>query len=267
MPREVLIRTVWGDTVVTDDALQRCISVLRKTLGRGEHGVWIETIPKVGYRLVVPATTDPAPSAPGHRRWIALGFGGAVLLAGIVSAMWPSDPDRPALAIRPLTSQPGHEISPSVSRDGSHVAFIRKNAGGRDLFVMVDGAPALRLTDTDANEHAPAYAPDGTQIAFARTDNGRCAVFTVAPTGGPVRKRFDCAFAATTELAWAPDGRHLAYLDRPRPGRTGRSADSSTSKRRATLAPTRRPAGSATATSPFHPTAPPWRSPAVPPSA
>jgi DNA-binding winged helix-turn-helix (wHTH) protein/tetratricopeptide (TPR) repeat protein len=48
-----LHKRVWGDVIVTDDALNRCISELRRILGdkRGTER-YIETLPKRGYRLL-----------------------------------------------------------------------------------------------------------------------------------------------------------------------------------------------------------------------
>ncbi|MGI9341966.1 MAG: winged helix-turn-helix domain-containing tetratricopeptide repeat protein [Gammaproteobacteria bacterium] len=48
VPRQELLNTVWGKQVVVDEALTRCVSELRKVFGSGA----IETVPKIGYRLV-----------------------------------------------------------------------------------------------------------------------------------------------------------------------------------------------------------------------
>ena len=45
-----LLRTVWGDVHVDEAVLARAISDLRKALGHDE--VWIETVPKFGYRFL-----------------------------------------------------------------------------------------------------------------------------------------------------------------------------------------------------------------------
>src|SRR5712692_7835796 len=53
--REELIQAVWPRTFVTDDALKRCISELRRVFEDDAHEPHIiETIPKRGYRLLVP---------------------------------------------------------------------------------------------------------------------------------------------------------------------------------------------------------------------
>jgi DNA-binding winged helix-turn-helix (wHTH) protein/tetratricopeptide (TPR) repeat protein len=103
--RETLNQQVWGNVVVTDQAVTNCISELRQHLGddRSAHRV-IETIPKRGYRLAAPvlpvqslppsaaaATSPPhdAPpraASPRHARWMIVA--GAVLLAAAVAAFW-----------------------------------------------------------------------------------------------------------------------------------------------------------------------------------
>jgi len=97
--RETLNGQVWGNLVVTDQALTNCISELRHHLAddRTANRV-IETIPKRGYRLTVPVqlaqaespTEPPAqaikPSVTG-RRW-ALIAGLLLLAVAIAGAVW-----------------------------------------------------------------------------------------------------------------------------------------------------------------------------------
>ena len=62
--KEQLIRTVWPDTFVSDDALTRCISELRKTFeDDARESRIIQTIPKIGYRLVAPIEEVARPAA------------------------------------------------------------------------------------------------------------------------------------------------------------------------------------------------------------
>jgi TolB-like protein/tetratricopeptide (TPR) repeat protein len=54
--RETLIRAVWPRGFVTDDVLTRCVGQLRKALGDSARAPrYLETVPKTGYRLLVPA--------------------------------------------------------------------------------------------------------------------------------------------------------------------------------------------------------------------
>jgi TolB-like protein/Flp pilus assembly protein TadD len=63
--REVLMRSVWKDTIVEDGNLAHNISVLRKLLGEGSNGHnYIETAPRHGYRFI--AVVEPVGKAPGR---------------------------------------------------------------------------------------------------------------------------------------------------------------------------------------------------------
>ncbi len=53
--KQELLDTVWPDTAVEENNLNHNVSVLRKALGDGATGQqYIETVPRVGYRLAVP---------------------------------------------------------------------------------------------------------------------------------------------------------------------------------------------------------------------
>ena len=76
--REALLQSVWPGVVVGDEALTQAIIKLRKALGDHPRApTYIETIPKRGYRLIVPVTpgnlspptteVDPAPALESPR--------------------------------------------------------------------------------------------------------------------------------------------------------------------------------------------------------
>jgi DNA-binding winged helix-turn-helix (wHTH) protein/tetratricopeptide (TPR) repeat protein len=82
--RDDLIDACWGGRVVTDDAINRVISRLR-ALSRTFDGFQVETVTKVGYRLVASGSAALAPDAPANpaRRHYILG-GSAIAGLGVV---------------------------------------------------------------------------------------------------------------------------------------------------------------------------------------
>jgi len=71
--KEELISAVWPDTFVAETALTRSISELRHSLAKGsDETVYIETIPKRGYRLLIEAEEFIEASEFGSRKspWI-----------------------------------------------------------------------------------------------------------------------------------------------------------------------------------------------------
>jgi TolB-like protein/DNA-binding winged helix-turn-helix (wHTH) protein/tetratricopeptide (TPR) repeat protein len=88
--REDLLSEIWSGTIVTDEALSRVISVLRTQLGDNtREPKYIQTIPKVGYRLLMPVTPLPQSATPApppglkKHRWPLL-LGAIALLALIL---------------------------------------------------------------------------------------------------------------------------------------------------------------------------------------
>lgn len=55
MGKDKLMEIIWPDSFVEETNLAQNISILRKALGEGEKGAkYIETVPKLGYRFVMP---------------------------------------------------------------------------------------------------------------------------------------------------------------------------------------------------------------------
>lgn len=86
--RQELMSRVWGDAEVTDDVLTQCVVELRRALGdQARHPEYIETIKRVGFRLIptpeyVAATGDTPVRRIGWSR-IAVAALAATLLAAI----------------------------------------------------------------------------------------------------------------------------------------------------------------------------------------
>jgi TolB-like protein/DNA-binding winged helix-turn-helix (wHTH) protein/Tfp pilus assembly protein PilF len=87
LSKEQLIRQVWQDTFVTDDVLKGSIWQLRKAFhDDSKHPKVIETIPKGGYRLLLPVRAVKEAELPvSHSHVFAL-LGACVLVLMVVAA-------------------------------------------------------------------------------------------------------------------------------------------------------------------------------------
>ena len=220
--RQELLDKVWPDVLVNEEALSRAVSQLRRALGDDPKAPrYLETVHKGGYCLIAPVDREPAPAVPPPATnhvprvlaalllLILVGVGLAVVDRRPTAA----PPDQPTRTLTPVTSEPGREIDPAVSPDGSRVAYLARNGMGYQLFVRaLDGAGPVRLTNDRRAKGHPVWSPSGHRIAFVASDGDAAAIHLLALQGGRETKLIDLP-AWSYGLDWSPDGRMLAYSD------------------------------------------------------
>lgn len=237
--RQELLDTLWAEGGAGEDALNLCMSRLRRALGDDpRQPQFIETIPKSGYRLLLPVTwvsegPNPAngvaqPGRPPRRggRWWRRGVVSAGLLVGLVLLLdaWWAGHSNSASAVplpRPLTSYAGRERHGAFAPDGQHLAFSWQGPAqdNWDIYVQPVGEAApQRLTRHPAPDHRPTWSPDGQHLAFLRFVEGRCAVYLVEAQGGEAQggeahRLTECGVNPQADLAWSPDGTWIAFSD------------------------------------------------------
>jgi Tol biopolymer transport system component len=128
----------------------------------------------------------------------------------------------------PLTTDPGIEQEPSLSPDGSQVAYSWNGTdqANFDIYVKTTkagaavSAPPLRLTRDPADDTNPVWSPDGSSIAFLRKLNvgNQFGLMLIPPLGGQERKLAEVSIPFTAGfnspyLAWIPDSQSLIVTD------------------------------------------------------
>ncbi|MEZ4698169.1 MAG: winged helix-turn-helix domain-containing protein [Rhodothermales bacterium] len=241
LSREFLLENVWPDVVVTEDALSRAVSKLRRALDDdAQSPEYVETIPKGGYRLIASVdrldlpekalfTSQTDPAGPTARSELAGPSGGSagrlsaailsivvvILVLGVVligMRMGRSDHDA---VIRPLTVMAGIETHPALSPDGHRVAFAAASRGAAadfDIWVSsLDDRSPVRLTSGPDDDLRPVWNADGTTLAFLRCRLDRCRIVTVPAHGGPVAPVGNLVVSPWA-LDWLPAGDFVAAV-------------------------------------------------------
>ncbi|HJU40093.1 MAG TPA: winged helix-turn-helix domain-containing protein, partial [Tahibacter sp.] len=255
--RDALLDDVWEGRDVNDEVLSRAIAELRQLLEDDPRTPrYIETLPKLGYRLVaavepaqvqpVPATTRapaldasglPVTDARAKRRLalaIAVCIGVAVALAVFLATLLPPAPgafqDAGDLRARvdrarPFATEPGYDQSARFSRDGRLVAWSASDEKLTRAGIWVgsrDGGTRRRLTDADAWDFSPAFVDGDTAVVFARYTAATCEVRKQSLLAQESVRLTDCAPPpATSRLDASADGRYVVFSQRV--GDDGRS--------------------------------------------
>jgi Tol biopolymer transport system component/DNA-binding winged helix-turn-helix (wHTH) protein len=253
--RDELQKRLWPDTFVdVDHNLNTAINKIREVLGdSAESPRFVETLPRRGYRfigelespvqpvipLTIPPTipvatleTDSSRHSP-QKWWKIAAIAGcavaAVMLGWLLSLQHREVQPAPSVKLIPLTSYPGIEQQPSLSPDGSQVAFSWNGPDQTNFDIYVKttdvktaGAAPLRLTTNPADDTNPVWSPDGSSIAFLRKINpeNQFKLLLMPALGGAERYLADVLIPETgwlypPYLSWLPDSQSLVITDRP----------------------------------------------------
>lgn len=226
--REQLIDTVWLGRPVTDDAITRCISRLRKAFADELAApIKIETVAKSGYRLIIDRENKEYTEIRSKIFQSIL----VVLVIGLgvfaFSSIWPTD--EPSYRREVLVVSEQWQRYPEFSPDGSLLVYSEGNEdkGMAVMVRQVDGDGIRQLSQQQSYDHQPTFSPDGKNIAFASLNSEGCEIHLVPTIGGLAigegqTSVGQCGRAGVYDLQWLPDGKHLLMVTKDKPSETAR---------------------------------------------
>jgi serine/threonine-protein kinase len=164
------------------------------------------------FAAALATTTRPIAAVSVRGQLMRVGFVAAgILLLGLVAWLALRPPQPPHLVIgqtAPITNDPGLEIDPALSPDGSFIAYaagpqlatriyVRQAEGGRPILVGDSGRPGQRW---------PRWSPEGRRILYVAAGS-----VLVAPALGGGSQQVVQQRNPVMGADWSPDGREIAY--------------------------------------------------------
>lgn len=231
--RETLLDQVWERRHVNEEVLSRAIADLRAAFGDEARAPrYIETLPKLGYRLIAAVVPEQDPPRPGPRleensveppssfftrARAGIGMMGVLAALVVLFAMRPAPPAHltPAdlLHARPFTSDAGRELQPRFTPDGRWVVYTRFVPGGDPAHLRlraIDGTEDRALVQDEFENYCGSVSPDGTHLAWLRTRASRCEVMQRDLLGGAARALGECGQGSSLGCPdFTRDGRAL----------------------------------------------------------
>jgi Tol biopolymer transport system component len=248
--KDELLATVWPDTVVEENNLNQAISRLRQVLGDDRKDPrFIATITGRGYQFVCPVRTpassgestsealqpvsDALTPTQSRRGWPAM-LALALVLAGAagVSALLLREDTTPPLRLdsATLVSESAYaEYSPSLSPDGTMMAFVSDRSGVPQIWVKgITTGEAVQLTQGDLPAESPSWSPSSDRVLYEAVDAvGLTSVWVVDALGArPPRQ----VVGDARSPRFAPDGVTFVFVRGPNGIYLGNLDDGSTRK-------------------------------------
>jgi Tol biopolymer transport system component len=110
-----------------------------------------------------------------------------LLLTGLIlpfAVMTGCDMDMDGRNLVNLTNDPGSDVEPAFSPDGSKIAFRSDRDVDLNIYLMnVDGTGVTNLTQNASIDSQPAFSPDGRKIAFTSNRNGNREIYVMNADG------------------------------------------------------------------------------------
>ncbi len=253
--RQQLIDVVWKGQVVSDNAINRSISQVRKLISQSKTPCpTIETIPRVGYRLQLEyqvdsnvnesdnkidteavkkcRTTAPFIKLPDKNSLkviLFLAFSLAIFARYFYQQINQSE-NVGHFSQASLTLSPGLEKLPKIAPSGEWLAYAETNpiTGNEHLFaISLNSEQKVKLTDEPLYLIDLAWSPDSKSIIYSSwksTHDRRCSVrllkldFTKNSHGFKPESNtelFECSERAAIRLAWNDLGNKIFLTNRP----------------------------------------------------
>jgi Tol biopolymer transport system component/DNA-binding winged helix-turn-helix (wHTH) protein len=210
--RDQLLDRVWTGRFPTPDVLTQAIKELRRAFADDSRPPkYIETIPKVGYRLIASVLVLDGPAA-------------GIFVEG--TALQSLDDESAAVAVDPSPlpiSRPARTrsrfIAAAVSLLAVAVVVAATMLGDRWLRPDSASAPTWKVSDAHAltsdpgSEYRPHFSPDGTRIAFSIFDPAsQFERLVVRSVEASRNVRLTTTGDAIEGLpVWSPDGTRIAF--------------------------------------------------------
>jgi DNA-binding winged helix-turn-helix (wHTH) protein/Tol biopolymer transport system component len=230
--RDELISRCWEGRIVGEDAINRAIGRLRRLSEvDGEASFAVETIPRVGYRLLARAAAEagligakdaanPPPGIPPagrhlRRHWRPIAVLALLAVGASALAAWLLRPERhwTVESSRPFISTLALDDEPAFSLDGKMLAYTSGPDGGqRQIYVRnLAGGEGIKITNDAYDDVSPAWSSDGARLAYVAMKPGEsCRIMVVTVPAGDAREAGRCGTAEKSFLAWQP-GTSLVY--------------------------------------------------------
>ena len=238
--RDELVAAVWLGRTVTDSAVNRAITKLRRCLADdAKTPRFIATFPKKGYKFIAaanritpehitasPSGTIEQPALIARRQTVSnrLLYTAIAIIAVVIGLLWQQGSHHAAAvftAVKPLTRSAGQEWQPRLSPDQQYLTYTEITANNMQLFIkqLSDGrtVEVMPQAEADAWVGPASWSPAGDKIVYLLATKDYCRYYLqtfAAMTLGEPLLIHNCPAGSYGKIAFTHSDKLLVFTER-----------------------------------------------------
>ena len=111
-----------------------------------------------------------------------------------------------------LTTNPAADYDPSVSGDGTRIAFVSDRDTNDEIYVMnANGTGQTRLTNNVDPDQNPSFSADGSKIVFTSLRDGNWEIYVMDSNGANQTRLTNNGPFRDDEPSFSPDGSKIVF--------------------------------------------------------
>lgn len=244
--RQTLVDEVWGGRIVSDSAVNRAITKLRKCFHDDpKQPRYIATFPKKGYRFIATVIqineSDIAKLSVANtssvlehhidsqpkRRIVPLMSVITILILTFVTVVTvfsylktSNESSLPFQRMKPLTLEAGDEFFPEFSSDGKYFSYSKvKNGVMTSWIKQVATGQMIAIGHDDLDQYwlgPVSWSRDSSRIAYLVTTKQECAYFIREVTGmvlSSPKRIYQCRKGSAGKISFLHDNKRLVFAE------------------------------------------------------
>jgi transcriptional activator of cad operon len=175
--RDKLIEQVWCNQFITENAVNKVIAKLRKSLADDvKKPRFIVTYPKKGYKFIAIVKQSEKGNAILKSKRFKIGFGSIVLFIIVIIAIVNFSAEENYFSkATALTRGGGEEYEPNISPDGKYLSYSALENYTYHLYIKnLQSGQTAKVSDGIGNAGGSHWSQDGTQLIYLYTNEQQC---------------------------------------------------------------------------------------------
>lgn len=221
--RNELIDNVWQGQVITDNAVNRVITKLRKALGDdAKNSKFIKTLPRIGYKFIANTSQIEVNKLENPNR-IKHSFSWKIaaiiaLLVALAYSFLTPQKSKPIKIVKALTRDAGLESDAVISPNGKYLSYSSQRKRWNKLVIKnVATGVISQLSDNAGNASSASWSADSNNLIYLYNNNSVCQIKRVYLSNNNITKEeviHNCPIGSYGQVAYTHDNTKIVYSEK-----------------------------------------------------